>query len=76
MIAMENLLVVAKPVAEAKAFVKGYEEGGLEVSTFTSDDKKLVLVVATGSATDVALATEFVPPVETKEVKPAAGGKA
>lgn len=64
---------IIKPVSaeKAKEYVKAYSDLGLNTSTFTSDDKKLVLVLATGEAGALALASDFVPaaPKEAKEVK-------
>lgn len=63
MFATEDKLINVVTAEVAKECVKAWEDLGLNTTTFTSDDKKLVLVAGWGKQGDVALATEFVPAV-------------
>lgn len=61
MFATETQILVSATPEDAKQYAKAWGDLGLSVDSFTSDSKKLVIVVGFGAATNVALATEFTP---------------
>ena len=74
MFATEDKLINVVTAEVAKECVKAWEDLGLNTTTFTSDDKKLVLVAGWGKQGDVALATEFVPSAKPKAASTTKGG--
>lgn len=73
MFASEDKLLVSCSPEDAKQYVKAWGDLGLSVSTFTSDDKKLVIVVGWGGVSEVAEASTFTPSAKPTK-KEAANG--
>lgn len=73
MFASEEKLLVSCTPEEAKQYTKAWSDLGLGTATFTSDDKKLVIVVGWGGVSEVAEASEFTPSVKPTK-KEAANG--
>lgn len=69
MFASVSQLFVGVTASEAKQYIQAWGDLGLDVETFTSDSKKLVLVFGRGNADAVATASAFVPTPSAKSQK-------